>query len=84
MSSAIDASQPADGVPASKRILRQNFATAARELEHMGFAGPGRTGRDEVEALIRLCEVLTDRLEDAEHRIAMLEAARDAAEPAQS
>ncbi|WGF90180.1 hypothetical protein [Marinivivus vitaminiproducens] len=84
MSSAIDASQPADGVPASKRTLRRNFATAQRELEHMGFAGPGRTGRDEVETLVRLCETLIGRLEDAERRIAALEAARDASGPAQS
>lgn len=38
MASAIDPSQPEDGVPADKAVLRANLAAAKTELEHGGFA----------------------------------------------
>jgi hypothetical protein len=52
--SQIDPSQPTDGVPASKSVLRANLAAARSEIEHVGFfkaahaAAVERTGLDKL------------------------------------
>ena len=57
MGSQIDASQPIDGVPASKSIMRANLAAAKSELEHGGFfvaahaGGVERTGQGKLREL---------------------------------